>query len=152
VASPGERLIADVEAVLAREIGKLGQVMRRARGIVDRLFRDVRAQAKQSRPQFVHEVEFARRPLEIARADRIGHRLEIAHRLQGDDLEAEIGGHRPRLAWFAAEKGQVIFKDFDSAKARLGGGRELGLECATHAHRGDRPSEHWRKSPILSRK
>ena len=113
-----------------------------ARGIVDRFLRDVGAEAQQRRAELVHQFELALGALEIARADRFRHRLEIAHRLQRDDLEAEIVGHRARLARLAAEEGQIVLEDFDRPKARLGCRGELGLQGAAHADRRDRPSEH----------
>ena len=93
-------------------------------------------------PSSCIKLEFARRALEIAARAGSGHRLEIAQRLQRDDLKAEIGGHPARVARLAAEEGQIVFEDLDGAEAGLGGGGKLALQCAAHADRRDRPSEH----------
>jgi hypothetical protein len=78
----------------------------------------------------VHEVELSRRPLEVPRPNGIGHRFEIAQRLEGHDLEPEIDREKPRIARFAAEEGQIILEDLDSAKAGLGrGGNSNRLLC-----------------------
>ncbi len=74
--------------------------------------------------------------------NRFGHRFEVTERLEGDDLKPEIGREQARVARFAAEERQVVFEDLDRTKARLGRSGEFVLECATHADRGDRPSEH----------
>ncbi len=147
---PGERLVADAESVLMRRIGEFGEVLRGAMGIVDRLGRDVGAQAEQPRPQFVHQVELAGGALEIARADRIGHCFEVAHRLQSSDFQPEVGRHRARVARLAAEERQVILEDLDSAKPSLRSRGELGLQGAAHADGGDRPSKHLKNLLDLS--
>jgi hypothetical protein len=144
MATPGQRLVADIETVLTRAIRELAEVGGRARGIVGRFVRDVGADAQQRRPEFVHQLELALGALEIARADRSRHRLEIAHRLQRDDLETELVGHRAGVARLAAEEGQIVLEDFDGAKAGLGRRGELGLQGAAHADRRDRPSEHFK--------
>ena len=91
MAAPGERLVADAHAVLAGEIGEFREIRRGPLGIVDRFRRDIGAEAQKPRAKLMHQFELARRALEIARANRVRHRLEIAQRLQRDDFEPEIG-------------------------------------------------------------
>ena len=90
----------------------------------------------------MHDVEFARRALEIAGADRVRHRFEIAHRLQGDDLQPEIRGHLPGVARLAAEEGQIVLENLNRAKSGFGRRSQLAFERAAHAHRRNRPFEH----------
>ena len=47
--------------------------------------------------ELVHQRELALRPLEAARALRLGHALEVAERLEGDDLEAVVAHHAADL-------------------------------------------------------
>ena len=46
--------------------------------------------------ELVHQLELALRPLEAARALRLGHALEVAERLEGDDLEPVVAHHAAR--------------------------------------------------------
>ncbi len=115
----------------------------------DELLRDRRAEAQQGRAQFAGELELPLGPVEIAPALRLGRALEIAERLQGDDVEAEVVGERPCVPRRAGIEGQVVFEQLDRPEARLGRRGKLGLEPAAETDRRDRPSEHCRKSPRL---
>ena len=146
-APPGERLIANSHTALTGKVGEFGEVLGRTRGVVDRVRRNIGAHTQQARTELVHEVKLPRRPLEVPRPGRLEHRLEVKQRLEGDDRKPEIGSEQPRVAWLAAEGGQIVFKDLDRAKARLGCGGEFVLESAAHADRGGRPPEHS-KTPL----
>ena len=110
VPSPRQGLVADGEPMLARAVGEFGEIFGGPRGVVDGVFRDIGAKAEQPGAEFVHDVELARRTFEIARPDRLRHRLEVAHRLKRDDLQPEVGGHPPGVARAAAEEGQVVLE------------------------------------------
>src|SRR5271165_160572 len=140
--APGERLIADAHAVLAGKVRELREIRGGLFGIVDRLGRDIRAEAQKPRAEFMHQFELARRALEIAPTHRVRHRLKVAQRLQRDDFEPEVGRQLSCVTWLAIEKGQIVFEELDGAKARLGGGGKLAFQRAAHADGGDRPSEH----------
>jgi hypothetical protein len=85
----------------------------------------------------VHQIELPRGAFEIARPDRIGHGLEIAHRLERDDFKAEIGRHLPGVARFAAEEGEIVLENLDGPETRFGGRPQFGFERAAHADGSD---------------
>ena len=147
---PGERLVADPHALLAGDIGEFRKVAGGALAIVDRIGGNVGAQAQEARAELMHEIELSRRAVEILRSKGVGHRLEVAQRLEGDDLKPEIGGKNASVARLAAEESQIVLEDLDGAKARLCGGGEFLLQRAAHADRGDRPSEHRRNPDLLA--
>ena len=88
--------------------GKIGE-LREIRGglfwIVDRFGRDIGAEAQKPSAEVMHELELALRPLEIAPAHRVRHRLEVAKRLQRHDFKPEVGRQLPCVAGLAVEKG-----------------------------------------------
>ncbi len=103
--APGERLVADPHAILAGEVGELGQIRRGARRVVDRFRRDIRADAEKPDAEFAHEFELARSALEVSPPDGLRHRLEIAQGLEGDDFEPEIRRHAPDVPGLSVEEG-----------------------------------------------
>ena len=151
VAAPGERLVADAKAALMRLVGETAEVFGGASVVVDRFFGDVRADAEKAGAEFGHQVEFAAGALDVAGALRLGHRLEIAQRLQRDDGEAEIVGHLAHVARLAAEEGEIVLENFDGAETGTGGGGELGFQCPAHGDRGDRPLDHREFSRCVNR-
>ena len=140
-AAPGERLVADAHAALVGDVGELGEIRGRALG--SSIASGETFEQRQSRraPSSCIRSSFRAARSKLRRADRLGHRLEVAQRLQRDDLKPEIGGHRTRVARLAAEEGQIVLEDFDGAKAGPGRGGEFRLQRAAHADRGDRPSD-----------
>ena len=81
VATPGQRLVADAQAVLAREIGEVGEVGGDLRAVAERVLGDAGAQAEQRRAEFAGELQLALGAVELpAPAGRRGA-LEIAQRL-----------------------------------------------------------------------
>ena len=93
VAAPGQRLEADAQAALAGALAELGKVGRGAVDAADAVRRDVGADQQQVAAQLLHQVELALRAGEGAGALVAGHALEVAERLEGDDLHAEVGHH-----------------------------------------------------------
>ena len=98
VAAPGQRLVAEPQTVLAPEIGEVGEIRGDAVDVGRRLLRDRRAEAQQGRAQFAGELELPLGSVEIAPALRLGRALEIAERLQGDDVEARVGAGERRAS------------------------------------------------------
>jgi len=69
----------------------------------------------------------------------------LAHRLQRDDLQAEIARHLPCVARLAVEEGQIVLEKLDGAKTRLRRRGQFALKAAAHADRRNRPFEHFRQ-------
>jgi hypothetical protein len=120
--APGQRLVPDPQAARTGPIRQFCKVAGGLSIIVDRLGADIGAQAKEIDAQFVHQVEFALGTFEIAQAGGGRHALEVAHRLQGDNRQAQILGHAAHIAGPSVEEGQIILEQFDSAKACFGNG------------------------------
>ena len=94
VAAPGERLEADAQAALRRALAELAEVGRGAVDAAERLRRDVAADQQEVAAELLHDVELALGAREDLRALRLGHALEVAERLEGDDRQAEIVDQR----------------------------------------------------------
>ena len=93
VPAPGERLVADPQASGGGALGHRAQVGRGARIIVDGGGLHVAAHQHQIGAECGHRVELAFRAIEVARALRVGHRLEVAEGLEQRDGEAEVVRH-----------------------------------------------------------
>ncbi len=138
VAAPGQRLEADLDAELARELAQLVQIGRDAGRVVDRFRGHAAADQEQRRAQSLHQLELAPRPLEGASAQRFGQALEVAKRLQRHDLEPERARERPHVLRPAVEIGQIVLEDLDAVETRFRSGAELVGKGSRHADRGDR--------------
>ena len=98
VPAPGERLEADLDAEAVGDLAELAQVRRRPVDAAERRRRDVGADEDAAGAELVHQRELAPGALEAARALRLGHALEVAERLEGDDLEPVVADHAADLA------------------------------------------------------
>ena len=137
VPAPGQRLEADLDAEAFGDLPKLAQVRRRPVDAAERRRRDVRADEDAAGAELVHQLELAPRPLEPARALRLGHALEVAERLEGDDLEAVVADHAADLRRRALVRQHVGLEDLDALEAGAGDRRELLGERAAERHGGD---------------
>ena len=137
VATPAQRLEPDRDAVGPGELAELVQVGRDPRHVVDRVGRDAAADQEQRRAETAHQLELAPGTVEGTGAQRLRQPLEVAERLQGQDLEAERGREGAHILRAAVEIGEVVLEDLDAVVARLGGGGELVAERARHADGGD---------------
>ena len=46
----------------------------------------------------------------LRRPDRLGHRLEVAQRLERDDFDPEVRGHAPHVPRLSVEEGQIVLE------------------------------------------
>ena len=137
VATPAQCLEAHGDAVRLGELAQFVQVGRDPSHVVDRVGRDAAADQQQVRAQPVHQLELAPGAVEGAGAQGLGQTLEVAERLQGQNLEAERGRYGTHVLRAAVEVGEVVLEDLDAVIARLGGGGELVRQRARHADGGD---------------
>src|ERR1700676_4745319 len=98
VASPGQRLETDAQAVRSRELTQGVEIRCRAIDSADRGRRNIAADQQQIRLQFLHQVEFVLCAGKVARALRLGHALEIAKRLKRADGKTEIPAELANVA------------------------------------------------------
>ena len=90
VAAPGQRLEGDAQAALGGALAQLAQIGGGAVDAAQRFGRDVAADHQQIAAELLHDVELALGAGEGALALGGRHALEVAERLQGDDVEAEL--------------------------------------------------------------
>src|SRR6185436_15386902 len=100
--------------------------------------RDIRAHQQEIAAQLLHQVELALGAREHALALVGRHALEIAERLEGDDLEPDVTDQLAHVGGGAAEGEQVVLEDLDALEAGAGDGVELLGEVAAQGDRGNR--------------
>ena len=152
VPAPGEGLVADAQPAFRGALGHLGEVGGGARGVVDGGGLDVAADQDEIGAERLHDVELALGAVEIAGAQRIGRRLEIAEGLEDRDGEAEPVGDRAHVGGGAGEGQQVVLEDLDGVEADGGGRLELFRQGAAERDGGDRFRQRgdWiRHGPLL---
>ena len=122
----------------AASSAELGEVLRRTVDAAEAERRDVGADEDPRRPELVHQLELAPRPVEPAGALRLGHALEVPERLEGDDLEAVVAHHPADLGRRAVRGEHVGLEDLDALEAGGGDRRQLLGEAAAERDGGDR--------------
>ena len=138
VTAPGQRLEADLDAALAGALAELAEVGGGAIDAALRVGRDVAADHHQVAAELAHQVELALGAREGAAALRLRHALEIAERLECDDLQAERGDHARDVARRAVKRQQIAFENFHAGEARGGDRFELFGQSAAERNRCDR--------------
>ncbi len=135
VPAPGQRLEADVDAEALGDPAQFAQVVGRPVDAAERQRRDVGADQDARGPELVHQRELAPRPLEAARALRLGHALEVAERLEGDDLEAGVAHHPADLGGRAVMRQHVGLEDLHALEARRARSRPASPTASRRARR-----------------
>ena len=146
VTAPGQRLEAHLDAEAVGDAAQIAQVVRRPVDAAEAERRDVGADEDGASAQIVHQSEFALRPFETTGALRLGHSLEIAKRLEGDDLEAVVAHHRGDLGGSALVRKHVGLENLDAFETgRSDRGQLLG-QAAAQRDSGDGESHvsSWR--------
>ena len=138
VAAPCERLEADPHAALRRALAERMKVVGGAADAAEALRRHVGAHQQEVAAELRHQVELALGAGEVALAKLGRHALEVAERLKGDDVEAEIGGAAAHVAGRAVEREEIGLEDLDALEARRGDRLELFIEVAAQRDRCDR--------------
>ena len=95
VPAPAQGLEADGDTVGLRELAQIVQVGADPGHVVDGVGRDRAADQEQPGAQAVHQLELALGAVEGAGAQGLGQALEVAERLQGQELEPERGRELP---------------------------------------------------------
>ena len=131
VAAPGQRLEGDPQAAALRPPTELIEVRGRAVDAAEAFRRHVGAHHQEIAAELLHQVELALRPREGALALVGRHALEIAERLECDDVEAEILDHAAHVDGRAVEGEKVVLEDLDALEA---GGRD-GFRASRRARR-----------------
>ena len=130
VAAPGQRLEADAQAARSGAFAQFAEIRRGAVDAAERGRRNIAADQQQIGLQFLHQVELALGPGEIAGALRLRHALEIAKRLERADRKTEIAAELADVARAAVERQQVVLENLDGVEAGGGDGAQLFVERA----------------------
>ena len=102
VATPGERLVGDPQAVGGGALGQLAQLGGGQRVVVDRVRRDVRAHQQQLGAELLHQRELRLGAREV----RLGHGLEVPKRLV--EIERQVAVRRAAARICAGRSGDAI--------------------------------------------
>ena len=137
VPAPGQRLEADLHAEIVGDLAELAEIVRGPVDAAERYRRDVGADEDPPGAELVHQRELAPRALETAAALRFGHALEVAERLEGDDLEAVVADHGADLLRRAFVGEDVGLENLHALEAGGGDGAQLLGERAAERDRGD---------------
>ena len=144
VAAEGERLVADAQAAPGGALGDGGEVGRGPRGIVDRGRLHVAAHQHEIGAERLHHVELALGPVQVARALRLRHALEVAQRLVERDRQAEPVADRLHVGRRAVEGQEVVLEDLDAVEPGRCRRLELVRQRAAEADGGDGLGERGR--------
>ena len=148
VATPGERLVGDPDTARGGALGELAQLRRGQRVVVDRVLADVGADQHEVGAELLHHRELGLRAPQVRREALLGHRLEVAQRLEQRDLQPErLAARRTTSAACPATR---------SGRARTARPRrspppprrQLVLERAAQADGRDRVAHGARHPPL----
>ncbi len=138
MAAPGERLEADAHAMACGQVAERMKVGRRTVDAAEALRRDVGTHQQQIAAELVHERELALRTGETARAALRRHSLEIAERLEGDDLKAEVGYPPAHIRGRPVERQEIVFEDLHAPESGCRDGFQLLGETTAERDGRDR--------------
>ena len=138
VAAPGQRLEGDAQAAFGGALAELAQVGGGALDAAQGVKRDVAADHQQVGAELLHDVELALGAGEGALALAGRHALEVAERLQGDDVEAELAAGVAHVGRRAVEGHEIVLEDLHGVELRRGDRLELLAQGAAQGNRRDR--------------
>jgi hypothetical protein len=76
----------------------------------------------------LHQIELMFGAVEIARAERLRHALEIAERLEREQLQPEVSNHPADLGRKCGEAEEVSLKNLDTVEFGLGDSPQLVVQ------------------------
>src|SRR6266851_54104 len=88
--------------------------------------------------EFLHDVELAFGAIHGPFASSGRQALEVAERLQGDDVQPERRARPPHVRRRTVEGYKVVLEDLDRIELGGGNGFELLAQCAAERYRGNR--------------
>lgn len=125
LAPPGQRLVADAQAADGGALGQLPEVIGQQRRFAEGIGSDVAAHQHQVGAEFLHQVELAFGALQISPQAFPAAALEVAERLEQQDLQAQVGTQPAYVARAAVVMKQVVLEDFHPVETGGGDGLEL---------------------------
>jgi len=134
VASPGERLEGDAQAVLGRPLAELVEIRGGALDSAKRIRGHVAAYHQQVAAELLHQVELALGAGERLGARGLRHSLEIAKRLEGDRRKPEVIDAAADLRRGAVKREEVVLENLDPLETGGSDGFELLVERSGEAN------------------
>lgn len=138
LAPPGQRLVADAQAADGGALGQLPEVIGQQRRFAEGIGSDVAAHQHQVGAEFLHQVELAFGALQVSPQAFPAAALEVAERLEQQDLQAQVGTQPAYVARAAVVMKQVVLEDFHPVETGGGDGLELFRQGAAQGYGGDR--------------
>ena len=152
VATPGQRLVRDPDAVLGGVLGKRAELGGGKAVVVDRGLGHVRADEHEVRAETLHDREFVLRSSEVVVQLALGHGLEVTERLVEPDPQTEVGRAFADLLGGQGGGDEIGLEQLHLVEAGVRRRLELFLERAAQADRRDRPAHSvyaaWRASAV----
>ncbi len=137
VLAPGQCFITDAQATAPGMFGQQAQVIEENTFIADAIGRGVAAHQHQVRAQFLHQVEFALGPFQVARQTVASAAFKVAKWLEQGNGDAEVGAHLPNFPWAAVVIQQVVLEDLNPVKPGGGDGFKLFRQGAAQGNSGN---------------
>ncbi|MGX1171402.1 hypothetical protein AB7M32_000127 [Pseudomonas sp. R151218B TE3479] len=137
VATPGQRFVTDTQAPRTGPLGQQAQVIDQDLFIADAVGRGVAAHQHQVGAQFLHQVELALGPLQIARQAITTATFEVTKRLEQGDGDAQVGAHLPDFPRAAVVIEKVVLEDFHPVETGGGNGFEFFRQGTAQGYGGN---------------
>ena len=149
--APGQCFVTDTQAPRAGAFGQQAQVVDQNLLVANGIGRGVAAHQHQVGAQFLHQVELALGPLQIARQAVTAAAFEITERLEQGDGDPEIGAHLFDFPGTAVVIEKVILENLDAVKTGGGNGFEFFRQGTAQGNGGNGTlhifdSRYWRPS------
>lgn len=137
VPAPGQGFIANAQATAPGVFGQQAEVIAQDRMFTRGVGRSIAAHQHQVGAQFLHQVEFAFGPFQVARQAVAATSFKITKRLEQRDGNAQIGTHLPHFTRAAVVIQQVVLEDFHPIEPGRSNGFELFRQGAAQGNSGD---------------
>jgi hypothetical protein len=136
-AAPGQRLEGDPDFAPRRPLRQQGHLLGAQLEVARRRFGNVRAYQDQLGAEFLHHVELALRPVQVALQLFGTDALEVAERLEHVDAQAEVQADAAHVGRRTGKLQQIVLEDFNAVETGGGGGFQLLGQHARERHGGD---------------
>ena len=135
--APGQRFVTDSQTARAGAFGQQAQVVDEDLFITDGIGGRVAAHQHQVGAQFLHQVELALGPFQIARQAVTAAAFEIPERLKQRDRDPEIGAHLFNFPWATVVVEKVVLENLHPVKTGGGNGFEFFRQGTAQGHGGN---------------
>jgi hypothetical protein len=142
VAAPGQRLIANAQASLARPVPKLVEIQGGAIDPAKCGGRHIGADEHEIGPEGLHDVELAFGTVECAPALRLRQSFKIPERLEHCDLKPGVADHPAHFCGPGRVGQEIVLENLDAIEPGRRNGPQLFSEVAGQRHGSDTRPQH----------